>query len=269
MSESLELVDTHCHLNLADKFPDPSKVIREAQDAGVMRLIVVGIDVALSRTALDIAEKHEGVYAIVGIHPNYANQYKASDLPEIEEMLKHPKAVAIGEIGLDYHWDYATPQQQRVSLFDQLDLAERTGKPVVFHCREAYPDLLSTLEQRKRGRWLFHCFAGDMNDARRAIKLDCYFGVDGPTTYPKSQELRDIVHSLPRDRIVIETDAPFLSPAPFRGKQNHPSYVRFVNAGLAATLGVELDECAKLTTSNAERFFGLELCAEITLERGE
>jgi TatD DNase family protein len=257
VSENLILVDTHCHLNLADKFPDPSKAIREARDAGVTRMIVVGIDVALSRLALDIAEAHDGVFAIVGVHPNYANDYKPSDLTQIEEMLKHPKAVAIGEIGLDYHWDYATPEQQRKALFDQLDLAESTGKPVVFHCREAYPDLLSLLEKRKHLKWLFHCFAGDLHDAARAAKIGAWFGVDGPITYPKADDLREVVKSLPRDRIVIETDAPYLSPAPFRGKPNHPSYVRFVNAGLAATLGLELEECAEMTTKNAEAFFEL------------
>ena len=251
------LVDTHCHLNLADKFPDPSKVIKEAQDEGVTRLIVVGIDVALSRLALDIAEAHDGVFAIVGVHPNYAVDYKPSDVHEVEEMLKHPKAVAIGEIGLDFHWDYSTPEQQNAALFDQLDLAESTGKPVVFHCRKAYPELLTILEKRKRLSWLFHCFAGAMDDARRAEKIGAWFGVDGPITYPKSHELREIAESLPRDRIVIETDAPYLTPAPFRGKPNHPSYVRFVNAGLAASLGVSLEESAALTTANAERFFGL------------
>jgi len=220
-------------------------------------MIVVGIDIALSRLALEIAEKHDGVYAIVGVHPNYACDYKPSDIKEIEQMLQHPKAVAIGEIGLDYHWDYATPEQQRLALFDQLDLAEATEKPVVFHCREAYSDLLDILGKRTKLKWLFHCFAGNPEDARRAMALDAYFGVDGPITYPKSNELREVVQSLPRNRIVIETDAPYLSPAPLRGKPNHPSYVRFVNAGLAATLGLELEESAELTTTNAENFFDL------------
>jgi TatD DNase family protein len=250
-------IDTHCHLNLAEHFPDPAAAIKEAQDAGVARIIVVGIDLPMSRRALEIADAHDGVYAVVGVHPNSAAAYQASHLSEIEEMLRHPKAVAIGEIGLDYHWDFATPDQQRVALFDQLDLAESTGKPVVFHCRKAYPDLLSLLEKRKQLSWLFHCFAGTMADARRAVEIGAWFGVDGPITYPKSHELRDIVETLPRDRIVIETDAPYLTPAPFRGKPNHPSYVRFVSAGLAAILSLELDECAELTTANAERFFGL------------
>jgi TatD DNase family protein len=251
------LVDTHCHLNLVDSFPDPVAAIKEARDAGVTRMIVIGVDVATSSLGLEIAEANEGVFAAVGVHPNYACDYKHSDISDLEEMLSHPKAVAIGEVGLDYHWDYATPEQQRIALFAQLNLAESTGKPVVFHCRKAYPDLLSILEKRTRHAWLFHCFSGDTDDARRAMALDTYFGVDGPITYPKATDLRSVVEMLPRDRIVIETDAPYLSPAPFRGKPNKPSYVRYVNAGLAASLGMSLEECAELTTANAERFFGL------------
>lgn len=253
----ISLIDTHCHLNLTDKFPDPSTAIKEAQQEGIDRMIIVGVDVATSRIAIEISERHEGVFAAVGVHPNYACDYQPGDISTIKTMLKHPRVVAIGEIGLDYHWDYATPEQQRIALFAQLDLADATSSPVVFHCRKAYPDLISILERRARGKWLFHCFSGDQEDAKRAIALDTYFGVDGPITYPKSNELREVVQSLPRDRIVVETDAPYLSPAPIRGKPNHPSYVRFVNAGLAATLGLELDESAALTTQNAERFFGL------------
>lgn len=251
------LVDTHCHLNLADKFPNPSQTIKEAQDAGVTRIIIVGVDVASSHRALEIADAHEGVFSIVGVHPNYAVDYKPVQIKEVEEMLKHPKAVALGEIGLDWHWDYSTPEQQHAALSDQLALAESTGKPVVFHCRDAYPDLLSLLEERRPLKWLFHCFAGSMEDANRAVALGAWFGVDGPITYPKANDLREVVRSLPRERLLVETDAPYLSPAPFRGRPNHPSYVRFVNNGLAACLGISEEECASLTTGNAERFFSL------------
>jgi TatD DNase family protein len=250
------LIDTHCHLNLPE-FPDPDAAIAEAHAEGVTRMIVVGIDVPSSLRALEIAEAHDGVYAIVGLHPNSAAKFNEETISEIDKMLAHRKAVAIGEIGLDYHWDFATPEQQRVALFAQLDLAERTGKPVVFHCRDAYPDLLTLLEGRGRLKWLFHCFAGSIEDARRAVELDSWFGVDGPITYPKANDLRDVMRFLPRDRIVIETDAPYLSPVPYRGKPNRPAHVRFVNDGLAACLGINSEECAGLTTGNAERFFGL------------
>lgn len=251
------LIDTHCHLNLQDKFPEVGATVSEAIEVGVSRFIVVGVDVATSVRALELADEFVEVYGVVGVHPNYSNAYQSSQIKEIERLLKHPKAVAIGEVGLDRHWHYATDEQQKAALFDQLDLAEATGKPVVFHCREAYPALLDLLEKRRTLPWLFHCFAGDAEDARRAVALDAYFGVDGPITYPKSEDLRAIVQSLPRDRIVIETDAPYLTPVPFRGKPNKPAYVLFVNAALASCLGCEQGECALLTTANAERFFGL------------
>ena len=252
------LIDTHCHLNLKDKFPDVAATVKEAIESGVTRMIVIGVDVATSRVALELADQFDAVYGVVGVHPNYANDYQSSQIKDIEELLKHPKAVAIGEIGLDRHWNYATDEQQKAALFDQLDLAQATGKPVVFHCREAYPALLDLLEKRAWLPWLFHCFAGDAADTKRATALDAYFGVDGPITYPKSEDLRAIVRSLPRDRIVIETDAPYLTPAPFRGKPNKPAYVLYVNAALSSCLGIEQGECALQTTANAERFFGLK-----------
>lgn len=251
------LIDTHCHLNLADCFPDPLPAIRQARESGVDRMIVIGIDLPSSHRAVELAEGNEGVFAVVGIHPNSAAGYKPEYLKEIESLLDHPKVVAIGEIGLDYHWQHATHDQQARALIDQLDLADAKRIPVVFHCREAYPDLLTLLEARSVQTWLFHCFSGDANDARRAMAFGAWFGVDGPITYPKAEDLRSVVRTLPRDRLVIETDSPYLTPAPFRGRPNTPAYVKFVNEGLAACLGISSDECAALTTANAERFFRL------------
>jgi TatD DNase family protein len=250
------LIDTHCHLNDAKAFPDPASALAEAREAGVERVIVVGVDAEDGRRALKLADQFEEVYAIVGWHPNYTSSYTDAGLREIEAMLLHPKVVALGEIGLDFHWQYATLEQQRKALFDQLDLAARMGKPVVFHCREAYPALLDILESRPVHPYLFHCFAGDESDAARAVALGCYFGVDGPITYKKSTQLREIFASLPRGRIVVETDSPYMSPEPLRGKPNKPANVALVNAGLAAALGISAEDCAALTTENAKRFFG-------------
>jgi TatD DNase family protein len=251
------LIDTHCHLNDAKAFPDPAATLHEAQEAGVDRVIVVGVDADSSRQALELADRFEGVYAIVGWHPNYTSTYSPEGLKEIEGMLSHPRAVAIGEIGLDFHWQYATRDQQDRALYDQLALAQSSGKPIVFHCREAYPALLDILERLPVLPYLFHCFAGDVEDARRARAMDCYFGVDGPITYKKSFESREIVKTLPRDRIVIETDSPYLTPEPFRGKPNKPANVALVNTALAGVLELDPEACAALTTTNAERFFRL------------
>ena len=251
------LIDTHCHINLPEYFSNPDEEVALALENDVRVLIAVATDMESSRRAVQLAEHHAGVYAVVGWHPNSAARYEPDSIEELATMCTHPKVVAIGEIGLDYHWDYATKDQQFLALTDQLNLAVRVGKPVVFHCREAYADLLALLESRPPHPYLMHCFAGDADDARRCVALDCYFGVDGPISYKKANDLRDVVRSLPHDRLVIETDAPFLSPEPYRGKQNRPAHVIHVNRALASCLGLPETSTAELTTANAVRFFGL------------
>lgn len=248
------LIDTHCHLNLPEHFSDLDAEVAYAASMGIGRLIVVGVDLPSSRAAIDLADQFPAVYAVVGVHPNHSADYRETMLEELRELVKHPKVVALGEIGLDYHWDFATREQQFVALRDQLDLASETQSPVVFHCREAYSDLLDVLEDRS-GKFLLHCFSGNMDDVRRATEMNCYFGVDGPITYKSANELREIVRKLPRDSVVVETDAPYLTPVPHRGKPNRPGYVAYVNSMLATVWEVSAEESAKITTANAARFF--------------
>jgi TatD DNase family protein len=249
------LIDTHCHLNDPKAFPDPANAIREAVLAEVGTMIVVGVNQKEWRRTVELAEEHDELYAIVGWHPNYTADYHPDTLTELRELLKNPKVRALGEIGLDYHWDYSPRETQFKALHDQLDLARELQIPVVFHAREAYSDLLDVLEQRPPHPYLFHCWAGDADEAKRAVKLDAYFGVDGPVTYPKSDELREVLKTLPSDRLVLETDAPYMSPVPYRGKPNQPAYIPNINAFLAQTLGISAQECAAQTTANARRFF--------------
>lgn len=253
----MRLIDTHCHLNDAKAFPDVDATLVAAAEAGVDRVIVVGIDTESSRRALELAESHEGVFAVVGWHPTSAAAFSDSELQAIEMMLASPKAVAVGEIGLDFYWDKSTPEQQYACLTAQLDLAKSVGKPVVFHCRDANDELLAFLESRPVIPYLFHCFSGDSGHAARALALGALLGVDGPLTYPKNDALRSLMADVPRDRVVIETDSPYMSPVPFRGKPNRPDWVVHVNEALAGCWGVSVEECAQLTTANAERFFGL------------
>lgn len=251
------LIDTHCHLNFPSKFPDPAAEIAHACSEGVSRLVVVGCDVESSQCALDLADAHPEVFAVVGWHPTSAAAYDEAGLRSIESMLAHPKAVAVGEIGLDYYWDHSTPEQQDRCLRDQLALARDKGKPVVFHCRDAWDALLDVLEGQPRMDYLFHCFSGDSGHAERCLSLGGVLGFDGPLTYKRNDALRAIAAAAPADRIVVETDSPYLSPEPLRGKPNRPANVKFVNAALAAARGIAVEECAALTTVNAERFFGL------------
>ncbi len=251
----MRLIDTHCHLNDSKAFPDPAATIREAQDAGVEKLVVIGTDEDSSRSAISLADRFDCVFAVVGWHPTSAAHYRSDCLKAIDEMLKHPKVVAVGEIGFDFYWDKSTPEEQERCLTDHMDLARDKGKPVVFHCRDAYDELLTYLEDRPPLKYLFHCFAGDGTHAKRAVALDAYFGFDGPITYPKNEALREIARSVSRDRILVETDSPYMSPVPHRGKPNRPAWVSLVNDGLAAALDLSSEACAEMTTQNAEKFY--------------
>jgi TatD DNase family protein len=254
----MRLVDTHCHLNDLKAFPNPAEAVKEAQEAGVDRLVVVAVDNEWSRLALELADQFEGIYGVVGWHPSHSAEYKPSDLEIIREMAQHPKCVAIGEVGLDFYWDHATREQQEACLHPQLDLAEELGKPLVFHCRDAYPDLLSILEARRpQTKMLFHCFSGTEVEADRVLALGCWLGVDGPLTYPKNEATRALFARLPREKVLIETDSPWMSPVPFRGKPNRPAWVVHVNRALAGCWGITPEESAVITTANAEAFFGL------------
>lgn len=253
----MRLIDTHCHLNDTKAFPDPGAAVEEAQAAGVEKLVVVGIDTESSRLAVELAERFEPVYAVVGWHPTHTSSFSSEELEVVGEMLEHPKVVALGEIGLDYHWDYATREEQYRALEAQLDLAEARGVPVVFHCREAEGDLLDVLERRAvRVPYLFHCFAGSAEDAARGLALGGVFGVDGPITFKSRDDLRGVVKGIGLERMVVETDAPWMTPVPYRGQRNRPAWVALVNEGLAGVFGISAEECALATTRNAERFFG-------------
>lgn len=252
------LIDTHCHLNDSEAFPDPGESIREAQLAGVGKMIIIGVNVSDGERAIEIAQAHEGVYAAVGFHPNYTSNYKPIDLLPLGQMLKHPKVVGFGEIGLDYYRDTSPQDQQLRALMDQLELAQDFEMPVIFHCRQANDALLEVLETRTKHRqYLFHCFAGSSSDAARAVNLGAHFGVDGPVTYNSAKDLRETLRTIPLDRLVLESDSPYMPPVPHRGKQNRPAYVRFINDALASTMGVSPMECEAATTSNAELLFGI------------
>lgn len=239
-------IDTHCHLYESEAFPDPARAIDEAAEAGVERLIVIGIDLETSRMAVDLADRFPAIFATVGLHPTHAGKYSPGLVQDLVGLAAHPKVVGWGEIGLDYYWDYSTPEEQDVALAAQLEIAEGLGLPVVFHCREAYPALLDRLEARWTGktppRFVLHCFAGTADDARRASALGAYFGVDGPVTYKKADGLREVLAGLPRDRVVIETDAPYLTPHPFRGERNHPRHIPLIGAKVGEVWGIDAQE---------------------------
>ncbi len=256
----MELVDTHCHLDWKAFDSDRVEVIERAVAAGVSRLITIGVDVPSSRRAIELAEKHAVIYAAVGVHPNDCADFDTGILREVRALAQHPKVVALGEMGLDYYWHKVDPGTQARAFQAQLELAAELNKPVIIHSREAAPDVMTLLEtfvrRGARIRGTLHSYFDDLEIANRVFALGFYIGVTGPITFRKSDREREIVRQVPLDRVLLETDAPFLTPVPHRGQRNEPAYVRYVLEQIAQVRGITVDEVAQQTTLNAEGLFG-------------
>jgi len=257
----IHLVDTHCHLDWHTFDADREEVIRRAVDAGVTRVVTVGVSVASSRMAVELADRYGPVYAAVGVHPNDAGGFDGDSLSEIRALAQHPKVVAIGEIGLDNYRQTVAPERQRIAFEAQLDLALDLGRPVIIHSRSAIDDVMSALARRftqhaTRSTGILHAFSGNFSAAQRAFELGFLIGVGGPVTFKRSESLRELVRAAPLDRVIIETDAPFLTPEPRRGRRNEPAYVRLVAERIALERRASVEEIAEQTTANAARLFG-------------
>ena len=259
------LFDTHCHLDFESFHDDIEAVVERAAAAGVTRIIVPGLDLDNAPAVLGLAERFPGVYVAVGVHPNSAAGWRDEWISQLRDLAQHDKVVAIGEIGLDYYWDKTPPATQKRALTQQLELAAELGLPVIIHNRDASEDvvrLLSELVTRHSSlvtplRGVLHSFSADWLTAEAALVLGFYLGFTGPLTYKKAGDLRAIAARVPLDRVLIETDAPFLAPHPFRGQRNEPAYVRLVAERLAEVRGVSLAEIAAATTTNALELFQL------------
>lgn len=259
------MIDTHCHLNFDSYDADREAVIARAAAAGVTRVINPGVDAETSRAALALAAQHAGIYAAVGIHPNETSNFSEADLAEIEALAGKPKVVAIGEIGLDYHWDDSPKAKQFEAFEAQLALAAQLELPVIIHNREASDDVIAILERwsgslpaslRERAGVL-HSFSAPRAVADRALAAGFYLGFTGPITFKNADDLRRIAASAPLDRLLVETDGPFLTPTPHRGKRNEPAYIPLIVERLASLKTVSIAEMAAATTTNAERLFRL------------
>jgi TatD DNase family protein len=251
------IIDSHCHLNHELLRREVEAVLDRAASAGVERVVVVGYDLESSEEAVALARLHPPVYAAVAIHPHDAQSFDEAAEARLEALAQSAKVVAIGEIGLDYHYDFSPREAQFQALRSQLMLARRTGLPVIIHCREAYPDVLTVLEVEGEGklRGVMHCWAGTDADAERTLRLGFYLGFGGVITFKNAGESRQIAASTPADRILLETDAPYLAPVPFRGKRNEPAYTRLVAEKMAEVRGCSVEEIVTLSTANAIDLF--------------
>ncbi|MGQ9887595.1 MAG: TatD family hydrolase [Aggregatilineales bacterium] len=261
----MKLFDTHCHLDFAAYDSDRSDVISRAAAAGVAYVLNPGIDLATSQAAVDLATQFSSVYAAVGVHPNSSADFTPLLLESLRTLTACPKVVAVGEIGLDYYWDHSPRSSQLTALEQQLVLASDLCLPVIIHNREASTDLLPVLESwissvppaLKQRPGVLHSFSVSADVAERALALGFCLGFTGPITYKKADELRAVARAAPLDRLLVETDGPFLTPAPFRGRRNEPVYVAYIVRRLAEVKGLTETEISRATTSNAKRLFAI------------
>ncbi len=253
------LIDSHCHLDFNSFDKDRPEVLARAKQAGVIAFINPGLNLENSRQVVAMAEKIPNLYAAVGFHPNDALGFNDEGLVHLQALAGHPKVVAIGEIGLDYYWDKTPRPFQRQVLEQQLSLAKEVDKPAIVHQREAAADTMAVLRQWGAGQdhpgLVLHSFSGDMDMARQAIELGFYIGLSGPVTFKNARDLPAIVAALPPERLLVETDSPFLSPHPFRGKRNEPARIKLVAERVAALHQLSPAEMSRRLTENTNLLF--------------
>lgn len=252
------LIDTHCHLDFDDFAPELDAVVARAHAAGVKRMVTISTHVRQFDKIRAIAEKYDSVFCSVGTHPLSTREEPDITVEELVILAQHPKVVAIGEAGLDYHYDYDGRDIQKQSFLRHIEAARQTGLPVIIHARQADDDMEAILrEEMEKGAFSFilHCYSSGMKLAKAGIELGGFISFSGILTFKSAPEIRKIAALAPHDRLLVETDAPYLAPVPFRGKRNEPAYVVETAAVLAEVLGMPLDEIATVTTGNAYKVY--------------
>jgi TatD DNase family protein len=269
----MDLIDSHAHLDFPQFDSDRDAVLDRARKAGVSTVLAIGSGPGPEKldAALPFAEQHDWIYASVGIHPHEARLATDTHFAQLDQLARHPRVIAWGEIGLDYYYDHSPREVQALVFRRQLAQARAARLPIVIHCRDAWPDCLAVLEQDWRSSGLggiLHCFTGTLDEARQGIEMGFLVSFAGNSTYPKAQNLRDVARELPLDCLLIETDSPFLAPQPYRGKRNEPAYIAEVARTLAPVRNLPPDEFAAATAVNFRRFFGLGRSGAAAGEKG-
>jgi TatD DNase family protein len=251
----VRLVDSHCHLDDRQFDADRDAAIARARAAGVETMLAIGTGDGPPdlEAAIRLAESHECIYATVGVHPHDAAKASQKTFARFDSLVKHPKVRAVGEIGLDYHYDFSPRDVQRAVFERQLALAAAAGLPVVIHTREAWEDTVSILRAGWRGDGIMHCFTGDGAQARQALDLGFHLAFGGVLTFPKADAVREAARITPSDRLLVETDCPYLAPAPMRGKRNEPAFIVQTVRRLSEVRGCDIEEIAAVTTANFDR----------------
>lgn len=267
----MTFIDSHLHLTAKEFDGDREEVIARAIDNGVRYFVNPAVDLADSRKAVELAEKHDAVYACVGVHPHEAAKTTEKDLLEIEELSNHPRVVAIGEIGLDYYYDFAPADVQQRVYADQIAIAQRRNLPIVVHTRDSIDDTIRITEEcigkdsgwRRRGgrrpapRGVFHCFSGDLATARKVIMMRFYVSFPGIITFKKSDMAQTVAAGVAMDDLLLETDSPYLAPVPHRGTRNEPAHIPLIAEKLAAIRRLPVEDVARMTSYNVNDLFGI------------
>lgn len=251
------ITDTHAHIFWDSYAPDREDVLRRAREAGVGRMVVVGTDVATSKACFELCAGREGLYPTAGIHPHDAEGADADALAEVERLCSRKECVAVGETGLDYFKEYSPRDAQRTAFAWHLELARRLEKPVIVHCRDAHDEVVEAIRAAPGVRGVMHCYTMGPEELPPYLEAGFHISFSGVVTYPRNEANREAARAVPADRILVETDCPFLAPQGHRGKRNEPALVRRVLETLAEVRGVELDGLARQTSENAERLFDL------------
>jgi TatD DNase family protein len=251
------MIDTHCHLTDPRLLEQLDAVLQRAAAAGVSRMVTIGTDADDDAHAVALCRGRENLRCAVGVHPNHASESQLEDLDRVREIQNDPAVVALGEMGLDYFHNFSDRARQREFFLRQMQMATEVNKPVVIHCREAVDDTLSLMRDFPQVRAVFHCFTGTLDEARRIVEAGYLLGFTGPITFKKNDALREVVRFVPADRMLVETDAPYLTPEPMRKqKANEPALVTHVAAMVGQVKGMSLEDVDRITSENAVRFYG-------------
>ena len=256
----MKLFDTHAHLDDERFDEDREQIIEQIKKDGISLIVNPGADMKSSRAAIKLAEKYDFIYAAVGIHPHDVKDITEADLIELEQMAKHEKVVAIGEIGLDYYYDNSPRELQREYFIKQIELANKLSLPIIIHSRDASMETYEILKGHKKDiGCVLHCFSQSLEMAELYLKIGCHLSFAGPLTFKKSSKLKEVARNIPLDKIFIETDSPYLTPEPYRGRRNDPSKVRYVAEELSKLRAISVDKIAEITMNNAIEFFDIKL----------
>lgn len=254
------LFDTHAHLNAEQFAEDQAEVIRRAKENGVSRIVNIGFNRETIPTSMALAEQYDFIYTAVGWHPQDAKDMREEDYDWLRDLSRHEKVVAIGEIGLDYYWDTSPKDVQKVVFRRQIQLAKELKLPIIIHNRDAHQDVVDILREEKAAEvgGIMHCFSGSLEMAKECVEMNFYISLGGPVTFKNAKKPKEVAKEIPIERLLIETDCPYLTPEPYRGKRNESGYVRYVAEAIAELRGLSVEELAEHTTSNAKRLFRIQ-----------